>query len=140
MPNNTQVSTEIITHYAVIEKEDKKLPMTKDQADALRNILKSESTMKYITIANPKDPFWEPLWEWRAGWIRVEFIENKNKFSQAIYFCDFGVKHWYREDCECHKKFDMSPYIFQQKVFAKFPNVNYNRDITHSMRTMVLWK
>lgn len=51
------LSTEIITHFAVIEKEDKKFPMTKDQADALRSILKSESTMKYITIPNPKDPF-----------------------------------------------------------------------------------
>lgn len=57
------LSTEIITHYATIEKENKKFPMTKDQADALRNILKTESTMKYITIANPKDPFGEPLWE-----------------------------------------------------------------------------
>lgn len=51
------LSTELITHYALVEKEDKKFPMTKDQADALRNILKSESTMKYITIPNPKDPF-----------------------------------------------------------------------------------
>lgn len=134
------LSTEIITHYATVEKENKKFPMTKDQADALRNILKTESTMKYITIANPKDPFWEPLWEWRAGGVRVEFIEANWEFAEAIYFCDFGIKHGYREDCECHKKFDMSPYIFQKKVFAQFPNVNYNRDITYSMRTMVLGK
>lgn len=138
MPN-TQVSTEIITHYAIIEKEDKKLPLTKQQAEWLRDILKSESTMKYITIPNPKDPFWEPLWEWRAGGIRVEFIKNKGTFTDTIYFCDFWIKHGYCENCECHLKYNISPYVFQQKLFARFPNVKWNKDITNSMRMMILW-
>ena len=52
----TQISTEIISHWAYIEKEDKKFPLTKDQAFSLRELLMQSSTTKYIMIPNPKDP------------------------------------------------------------------------------------
>ena len=50
------LSTKIITHYAYIEKEDKKFPLTQDQTDALRLILKNESFGKYVCIPDIQDP------------------------------------------------------------------------------------
>lgn len=140
MPNNTQLSTEIITHYAVIEKEDKKLPLTKQQAEWLRDILKSESTMKYITIPNPKDPFWEPLWEGRAWWVRIELIKDAWEYKWAYFICDFWHKHFLNEDCNHHITYEMAPMCFQEKIIKQFPNVRYNCDITHSMRMMIIWE
>lgn len=139
MQNNNQISTEIITHYAVVEKEDKKFPMTMAQADTLRDILKWESTMKYITIPNPKDPFWEPLWEWRAWWVRVEFIDRKD-YAWLWFYCDFWHFHSVNDNCMHHIKYEISPLVFWEKLLKKFPNVKYNNDITHSMRIVVLGK
>jgi len=51
------LTTEIITHWAYVEKEDKKFPLTQDQANGLREILMQSTSTKYIMIPNPKDPF-----------------------------------------------------------------------------------
>lgn len=56
------------------------------------------------------------------------------------YYCDFWIAHNQNSNCNCAKEFWMFPLCFQEKVFARFPQVNYNRDITHSMRMMILGK
>ena len=57
-----------------------------------------------------------------------------------IYYCDFWVSHNQNSSCNCAKEYWMFPICFQEKVFAQFPKVKYNKDITHSMRMMIIGK
>ncbi len=75
------LQTQVFTHEAIIDKEDKKIPMTKEMADGLRDILKGSSSMAYITIPNPKDPFSDPIWEGRAGSVRIGVREYRQDVS-----------------------------------------------------------
>lgn len=131
------LSTEIITHWAYIEKEDKKFPLTSDQAHSLRELLMQSATTKYIMIPNPKDPIWEPLWEWRAGSVVVKKIETISD-TDAHYICDFWIKHLVKQTCECSEKYKVPPIVFRTALRSIYPQVKYPRDITWEMRNKVL--
>lgn len=132
-----KLSTVIITHWAYIEKEDKKLPLTQEQADTLRCILKESSTTKYIMIPDPKDPLGEPLWEGRAWNVVVKQIEWKVD-PDAHYICDFGIKHLVHETCECSEKYKISPIVFRTAVWSIYPEVKYTSQVTPEIRNKVL--
>lgn len=131
------LTTEIITHWAYIEKEDKKLPLTSDQAFSLRELLMQATTTKYIMIPNPKDPLGEPLWEWRAGSVVVKKIETLSN-PDAHYICDFWIKHLVQQTCECNEKYKVSPIVFRVALHSIYPNVKYPREVTWEMRNKVL--
>lgn len=134
----TKLSTELITHWAYIEKEDKKFPLTKDQAWELRDILMQATTTKYIMIPDPKDPLWEPLWEWRAWNVVIKKIEARTD-PDAYYVCDFWVKHPVSESCTDWTKYKVSPIVFRTALRSIYPQVQYSNQITPEMRTKVLY-
>ncbi len=118
------LSTRVITHYASIEKEDKKIPLTRDDAEALRDTLKAVTTTKYITIPNPDDPLGEPLWEGRAG--NVLIIKNDGGNTSGMRFiCEYGTRHPVHESCTCEKKYWVYPWTVREesmRLFKEFPN------------------
>ena len=131
------LSTKIITHYAYIEKEDKKFPLTQDQTDALRLILKNESFGKYVCIPDIQDPLWEPVWEWRAWEIKITKKQSSWINSLSRWICDFWVRHMMEESCWCMEKYGVFPIEFRLKLHEVYPKI-YARDLTDSQRNTVL--
>ena len=134
----TKLSTELITHWAYVEKEDKKFPLTKDQAWELRDILMQATTTKYIMIPDPKDPLGEPLWEWRAWNVVIKKIEARTD-PDAYYVCDFWVKHPVSESCTDWTKYKVSPIVFRTALRSIYQQVQYSNQITPEMRAKVLY-
>lgn len=132
----TKLSTELITHWAYIEKEDKKFPLTSDQAFSLRELLMQATTTKYIMIPNPKEPLWEPLWEWRAWSVVVKKIEIRAD-PDAHYFCDFWIKHLVHESCKCSELYKIPPIVFRTALFSLYPNIKMYQ-VTPEIRNKIL--
>ena len=112
-------SKNITTHFAVIDKENKNIPITIEQADWLREMLKSSTSTKYISIPDPNNPLWEPLWEWRAGNITITKAFTQNQWAR--YICDFWTRHSLHEDCTCQYKYKVYPIQFTQAMYKMFP-------------------
>lgn len=89
-------------------------------------------------IPNPKDPIWEPLWEWRAWSVVIKKIEARTD-PDAYYVCDFGIKHPVAESCTDWTKYKVSPIVFRTALRFIYPQVQYSREITPEMRTKVLY-
>lgn len=133
----TQISTELITHWAYIEKEDKKFPLTSDQAFSLRELLMQSTTTKYIMIPNPREPLGEPLWEGRAWSVIIKKVEVRAD-PDAYYVCDFGIKHAIQETCTDTNKFKIPPIVFRTALRELYPNIKYPRQVTPEIRNRIL--
>ncbi len=129
------LSTTIATHYAWIEKENKKIPLSDRMATELRNILKNWQWSQYITIPNISDPIWEPAWEWRASDVTIKKSEIKQTWTR--YVCDFATRHSMNESCNCHEKYNVFPIQFKQKLWELYPD-KYPSTITESEKQIIL--
>ena len=137
LKNMDSLSTHIITHFAFIEKEDKKIPLTREQADVLRLILKNESFQKYVSIPDPKDPLWDPLWEWRAWSIKITQNERSWISSGDRWICDFWIRHVMSESCGCPDKYKVIPIDFRIKMYELYPRM-YAKNLSAEQRKIIL--
>lgn len=129
------LSTTIATHYAWIEKENKKIPLSKGMSTELRNILKNWQWSQYITIPNISDPIWEPAWEWRASDVTIKKSEIKQTWTR--YVCDFATRHQMNESCNCHLEYWIFPIQFKQKLWELYQD-KYPSTITESEKQIIL--
>lgn len=131
------LSTNIKTRIVILS-DDREIAITETQYNAIKA---DQSLWKYSDPILIKDPDTKKvLFDWKI-WAIKEFREIEHiNIHWLWYYCDFWNFHTVNSNCDCNIKYSMSPYVFKSKVFEKFPNVNYNSQITHSMRLMILWK
>lgn len=134
------LSTTIATHFAWIEKENKRIPLSERMSTELRNILKNWQWSQYITIPNITDPIWEPAWEWRASDVVIKKNEVKNTWDK--YICDFWTRHTLKENCNCPKTYWIYPTEFKTRLWelytTKFPSTITEQEKQTILKS--LWK
>jgi len=128
------LSTNIITHYAIL-RDDTKIPLTEDQYNKVEFNKVNEKWTFLQKIIDPNN--WQQLYNGEIGYIKG-FQEVKRKDMTWIRFvCDFWTKHVINEECFCWKKYNTTPIIFRQKMVELFPNLNSN-DLTDEQRMIIL--
>lgn len=129
----TQTLSTVVKNYTAVLKDWRHIPIDLLDKQAIEVCKENGRFSAFVQIWSGTKKF-----NGEVSQI-IEIVEIRSQSQKwKGYHCDFGCWHSLDENCKCSQKYQMSPMSFQFKIFQKFPQIQYNSQITEKMRQEII--